>query len=103
MLCKFIYSGLINILVQAQVMILWGFLDALTKFLSTVRVWIGSIVGTLIFKLKMSQIGQLVLPPACTDKNGGSKSGNFGAEWDLIRLKVALLCLNASRILTFVL
>ena len=81
MFCKSTCSGLIGILVQAQVMILWGFLDALTKFLSTVRVWIGSIVGTLIFKINISQIGQFGLPPACIDKNGGSKSGNFGAEW----------------------
>ena len=44
MLCKFTYAGPINILVQAHVMILWGFLDALTKFLSTVRLWLGSIV-----------------------------------------------------------
>ena len=81
MLCKFAYSGLINILVQAQVMILWDFLNTLTKFLSTVRVWIGSIVGTLIFKFKIFQICQFGLTLDCIDKNGGSKSGNFGPEW----------------------
>ena len=51
MFCKCTCSGLIDILIRAQVMILWGFLDTLTKCLSTVRVWIGSIVGTNIFKI----------------------------------------------------
>ena len=62
-------------------MILWGFLDALTKFLSTVRVWIGSIVGTLIFKFNIFRICQFGLTLDCIDKNGRSKSGNFGPEW----------------------
>ena len=79
--CKCTCSGLIGILVQAQVMILWGCLDALTKFLSTVRVWIGSIVGTLIFKFNIFRICQFGLTLDCIDKNGGSKSGNFGPEW----------------------
>ena len=71
MFCKSTWSGLIGIPVQAQVRILWGFLDALTKFLSTVRVWIGSIVGTLIFKFKIFQICQFGLTLDCIDKNGG--------------------------------
>ena len=65
MLCKFTYSGLINILVQAQVMILWGFLDTLTKFLSTVRVWIGSIVEMFIFKINIFKIGPFIYPSRC--------------------------------------
>ena len=73
MFCKSTCSGLIGIPVQAQVMILWEFLNTLTKFLSFLRVWIGSIVGTLIFKIKISQIDRFVLPPACIDRNGGVK------------------------------
>ena len=38
-------SGLIDILIQAQVMILWGFLDASTRFCSIVRVKVGGVVG----------------------------------------------------------
>ena len=47
--CDFTYSGLIDILVQALVAILWDFLNTLTMFLPIVRVWIGSIVGIYIF------------------------------------------------------
>ena len=68
--CKCTCYGLIGILVQAQVMILWGFLDALTKFLSTVRVWIGSIVGTLIFEINIFTNGRFGMPPDCIDDNG---------------------------------
>ena len=50
-------SGLIDILIQAQVLILWGFLNTLIKFLSTVRVWMGGIVGKLIFKIEISPHG----------------------------------------------
>ena len=62
MLCEFAYSGLIDILVQAQVMILWGFLDTLTKFLSTVRLWLGSIVDISIFKINIFKIGPFIYP-----------------------------------------
>ena len=80
--CKCTCSGLIGILVQAQVTILWGFLNTLTKLISMVRVWIGSIVGTLIFKVNIFKICQFGLTLDCIDKNGGgSKSGNFGPEW----------------------
>ena len=65
MLCKFTYSGLINILVQAQVMILWGFLDTSTKFLSTVRLWLGSIVDMFIFKITIFKIGTFIYPSRC--------------------------------------
>ena len=41
-------SGLIDILIQAQVMILWGLLDALTRILSIVRVWVGGVMEGLI-------------------------------------------------------
>ena len=51
--CDFTYSGLIDILVQALVAILWDFLNTLTMFLPIVRVWIGSIVGICIFKFKV--------------------------------------------------
>ena len=51
MFCKCTCSGLIGILAQAQVMILWGFLNTFIKFLSTGRVWTGGSVGTLILKI----------------------------------------------------
>ena len=51
--CDFTYSGLIDILVQALVAILWDFLNTLTRFLPIVRVWIGSIVGIYMFKFKV--------------------------------------------------
>ena len=46
-------SGLIDILIQAQVMILWGFLDALTRILSIVRVWVGGVMEGLILGVKV--------------------------------------------------
>ena len=70
MFCQSSFSGLIGILVQAQAPILWGFLDAWTKFLSTVRDWIGSIVGTLIFKVNISPNMHFGLPPTCIEKMG---------------------------------
>ena len=71
MFCQSLFSGLIGILVQAQAPILWGFLDAWTKFLSTVRDWIGSIVGTLIFKVNVSPNMHFGLTPTCIEKMGG--------------------------------
>ena len=65
MFSSFTYSGLINILVQAQVLILWAFLDTLTKFLSTVRLWLGSIVDILIFKINIFKIGPFIYPSRC--------------------------------------
>ena len=53
MFCKCTCSGLIDILIRAQVMILWDFLNTLIKFLSTVRVWMGGIIGRSIFKINM--------------------------------------------------
>ena len=70
MFCQSPCFGLIGILIQAQAPILWGFLDAWTKFLSTVRDWIGSIVGTLIFKVNISPNMHFVLPPHLYRKNG---------------------------------
>ena len=81
MFCQSPFSGLIGILVQAQASILWGFLDAWTKFLSTVRDWIGSIVGSLILKVNISPNIHFGLPPTCIEKTGGAKTGSFGAEW----------------------
>ena len=46
-------SGLIDILIQAQVMILWDFLDALTMVLSLVRVSVGGMMGGLIWGVKV--------------------------------------------------
>ena len=37
-------SGLIDILIQAQMAILWDFLDALTRFLPIVRTWTDTIL-----------------------------------------------------------
>ena len=71
MFCQSPFFGLIGILVQAQAPILWGFLDAWTKFLSIVRDWIGSIVGTLIFKVNISPNMHFGLPPTCIEKMGG--------------------------------
>ena len=48
-------SGLIDILIQAQVLILWGFLNTLIKFLSMVWVWMGGIIVRLIFKINISK------------------------------------------------
>ena len=50
-------SGLIDILIQAQVLILWGFLNTLIKFLSMVWVWMGGIIGRLIFKIEILKFG----------------------------------------------
>ena len=80
MFCQSPFSGLIGILVQAQAPILWGFLDAWTKFLSTVRDWIGSIVGTLIFKVNISPNIHFGLPPPVSKRVLGenNKRGGFG-------------------------
>ena len=65
MFCKCTCSGLIGILVQAQVMILWDFLNTLTKFLSAVWVSIGSIVCARIFKVKFFKINKFGLTLDC--------------------------------------
>ena len=46
-------------------MILWGSLDTLAKFLSTVRLWLGSIVDISIFKINIFKIGQFIYPSRC--------------------------------------
>ena len=56
-------SGLIDILIQAQVMILWGFLDALTMVLSPVRLSVGGIMGGLIFGVKVLGILVFIVHP----------------------------------------
>ena len=61
--CKHTCSGLIDTLVQAQWMILWGFLDTLTRFLPTGRVWMDSIVYTLFLKIEILNMCLFVLPP----------------------------------------
>ena len=67
--CDFTYSGLIDILVQALVAILWDFLNTLTMSLPIARVWIGSIVGIYIFKFKVFKIFRFALPPRCIVEN----------------------------------
>ena len=62
MFCKCTCSGLIDILIQAQMMILWGFLNTCIKVLSTVRVWMGGIVGKLIFRIEISPHGVFHIP-----------------------------------------
>ena len=56
-------SGLIDILIQAQVMILWGFLDALTMVLSPVRLSVGGIMGGLILGVKVLGILVFIVHP----------------------------------------
>ncbi len=41
---------------------LWGILDTLTKFLSIVRVWIGSIVEKTFFKINVFKSCQFIYP-----------------------------------------
>ena len=52
---RFTISGVIAILRQVHVTILWGFLDTLTKFLATLRDLIGSIVQDLFFAIEISE------------------------------------------------
>ena len=54
--------GMIAILVQAKVMILWELLDTLTKCLSTVRLWIRSIEGICFLRWMFSKIARLFTP-----------------------------------------
>ena len=56
-------SGLIDIFIQAQVMILWGFLDALTRILSIVRVWVGGVMEGLICGVKVFEIWVFIIHP----------------------------------------
>ena len=85
MFCKCTCSGLIDILIQAQVMILWGFLNTFIKVLSTVRVWMGGIVGKLIFKIEISQIGvfYITLLEYSVEKMNGilAEWGRHGSVW----------------------
>ena len=53
-------SGLIDILIQAQVMIFWGFLDALTRSLS---VKVGGVMGGLIFGVKVFEFFVFIVHP----------------------------------------
>ena len=57
MFLKCTCSGLIDIVIQAQVLILWGFLNTLIKFLSMVMVRMGGIIGRLIFKIEILKLG----------------------------------------------
>ena len=83
--CDFTYSGLIDILVQALVAILWDFFNRLTMFLPIVRVWIGSIVGIYIFKFKVFKSFRFVLPLGVLLKIGSFWVGKMkvvGMVWE---------------------
>ena len=82
MFCKSNFSGLIGILVQAQVMILWDCLNTLTKFLSAVWVWIGSIVGARIFKVNIFKIDRFGLTLDCI---GFDCIGVASLNWTVVR------------------
>ena len=56
-------SGPIDILIQAQVMMLWGFLPALTRILSIVRVWVGGVMEGLILGVKVFGFGLFIVHP----------------------------------------
>ena len=53
---RFTFSALVSLLVQAQATILWGFVDALTKFIYTPRIMIGAAVEELIFEIEILKI-----------------------------------------------
>ena len=83
--CDFTYSGLIDILVQALVAILWDFFNTLTMFLPIVRVWIGSIVGIYIFKFKVFSIFRFACPLGVLLKIGSLLVGKMkvvGMVWE---------------------
>ena len=52
---RFTISGVIAILRQVHVTILWGWLDTLTKFLATLRDLIGSIVEDHFVAIEISE------------------------------------------------
>ena len=54
---------MIDTLVQAQLMILWGFLDTLIRFLPIGWVWIDMIVYGCFLKTEILKKCVLVLPP----------------------------------------
>ena len=91
--CDFTYSGLIDILVQALVAILWDFFNTLTMFLPIVRVWIGSIVGIYICKFKVFRIFPICFAPRCIVENRvimgrknescGNGLGVFWGRWGI--------------------
>ena len=78
MFLKCTCSGLIDILVQAQVLILWGFLNTLIKFLSMVWVWMGGIIGRLIFKIEILKIGVFYITLLVIFLKLGSRNGLNG-------------------------
>ena len=83
--CDFTYSGLIDILVQALVAILWDFFNTLTTFLPIVRVWIGSMVGIYMFKFKFSFFSNLFCPLGVLLKIGSFWVGKMkvvGIVWE---------------------
>ena len=78
MFLKCTCSGLIDSLIQAQVLILWGFLNTLIKFLSMVWVWMGGIIGRLIFKIEILEFRCFIYPCWHIFLNMGSRNGLNG-------------------------
>ena len=93
--CDFTYSGLIDILVQALVAILWNFVNTLTMFLPIVRVWIGSIVGIYIFKFNVLILFSDLFCPLCIVEHRGvmgrkneSCGNGLGVFWGRWGIKI---------------
>ena len=53
-------SDLIRTLMQAQATILWGFLDTLTKFISTLSIRVDSLLIELVSAIKVSRNSQFI-------------------------------------------
>ena len=74
--------GLIDIIIQAQVLILWEFLNTLIKFLSMVWVWMGGIIGRLIFKIEILNFGVFYITLLVYIFEMGSGNGLNGVTVD---------------------
>ena len=85
MFLKCTCSGLIDILIQAPVLILWGFLSTLIKFLSMVGVWMGGIIGRLILKIDIFKIGMFYITLLVYISGNGVRKwaewGRRGSAW----------------------
>ena len=84
--CDFTYSGLIDILVQALVAILWDFFKYIDYVSSHSKgFFIGSIVGINIFKFKVFKLVRFVLPLGVLLKIGSlwvEKMKVVGMVWE---------------------
>ena len=85
MFLKCTCSGLIDILIQAQVLILWDFFNTLIKFLSMVGVWMGGIIGRLIFRIEILKIGVFYITLLVYISGNGVRKwaewGRRGSAW----------------------